>query len=97
MSDIHDPVVIRIRPGETKDVDFLFASALPVGDTLSGNPVITADAGITIGANQVSGTTVKVFVTPGAAGSTYRVHCKITSSGGRTVRLTAYVHVVEDA
>jgi hypothetical protein len=98
VSDIPDPVIARMRPGETRDIDFTFANAIPTGDSIIGSPVITADAGVTIGSNVVSGTTVKVFVTmPASAGATYRVHTRVGTSGGRTVRLTAYVHCVEDA
>ena len=51
------------------------------GETITAQ-TITADAGITVGAPTEDAGVITVRVSGGTAGATYRVACRITTSGG---------------
>jgi hypothetical protein len=58
----------------------------PIADAISGTPTITVlPAGLTIGAVNLVGSTVWVWLSGGTAGTTYRVICTANTTQGRTV------------
>ena len=73
------------QPSEALDYDFDFSDFLTAcGDTLSSS-VVTADAGVVVQSkvdNAAAGT-VKVFLSGGVTGTTYKVTCVMTTVAGR--------------
>ena len=73
------------QPAEILDYDFDFSDFLTgSGDTLASS-VVTADVGVTVMSKTDNTTdgTVKVFLSSGTDGTTYKVTCLITTSAGR--------------
>lgn len=52
-------------------------------DTITGAPVWTVDAGLTLSAQSNTTTTATVWLAAGIAGQNYTVACRITTTGGR--------------
>lgn len=72
------------QPSENLDYDFDFADFMPAGDVIASS-VVTADAGVTLGSktDNPGASIVKQFISGGTDGTTYKVTCKITTTGGR--------------
>jgi len=70
-------------PDETADYEFEWAADIGT-DTIS-NVTIVADTGITVDSNSNTDNVVTVWLSGGTARSTYRVVCRITTVGGRTL------------
>jgi hypothetical protein len=68
-------------PDASLPYEWDWAAWLSDGETITGT-VITADPGITVGAPSQAAGIVTVRVSGGTAGATYRVACRITTSGG---------------
>ncbi len=62
------------------------------GETITAQ-TITADAGITVGAPTEDAGVITVRVSGGTAGATYRVACRITTSGGNIDERTKKIMV----
>lgn len=62
------------------------------GETITGT-VITADPGITVGAPAEALGVVTVRISGGTAGTTYKVACRITTSGGNITEQTKKIRV----
>jgi hypothetical protein len=65
---------------------------LETGETITSQTV-TADTGLTVDSSSESGGAVTVFLSGGTAGRSYRVVCKIVTSGLRTARRSFLVEV----
>ena len=75
------------QSGETLDFDFDFTAWMPSGDSIASE-VITiidssgADMSAMVGNTFRNTPVVKQYVTGGTNGESYKVTCKITTSGG---------------
>lgn len=71
------------QPTEVLDYDIDYTSALDSGDTIAAQTV-TADTGITVDTSLiVGGVKVKIWLSGGTTGNTYKVTATITTAGGR--------------
>ena len=91
--------MIIADPDEILDYAFDFGPRLDVGETIS-NPTVLPVTGLTITpagkpAPAVSGSTVVVWITGGTLDQTYNVTCRVDTSGGRTLDLTAELWMLE--
>lgn len=68
-------------PDASLPYEWDWAAWLSDGETITGT-VITADPGITVGAPSQAAGIVTVRISGGTAGTTYKVACRITTSGG---------------
>lgn len=78
-------------------LDYIFdwaAWLTDISDTLATH-VVTPDAGITLDSSSIVGSTVVAWLSGGTAGTTYRVACKITTTGGRTDERSIFIKVKE--
>ena len=79
-------------PDASLPYEWDWAAWLSDGETITGT-VITADPGITVGAPSQAAGIVTVRVSGGTAGATYRVACRITTSGGNITQRTKKIVV----
>jgi hypothetical protein len=79
-------------PDASLPYEWDWAAWLSDGETITGT-VITADPGITVGAPSQAAGIVTVRVSGGTAGATYRVACRITTSGGNIDERTKKIMV----
>jgi hypothetical protein len=71
------------RPGETIDYDFIFTDWLNARNDTVASFTVQSSEGITVGSTAQSSGVVKVFVSGGTAGQSYKVTATITTEGGR--------------
>lgn len=81
-------------PGEVEDFEFDWTSALVEGETIDTR-VVTA-TGVTKVSDAIEGSFVRVWLAGGTEGTTARVTCTITTSGGRTYQETALLLIGEE-
>ena len=79
-------------PDASLPYEWDWAAWLSDVETITGT-VITADPGITVGAPSQAAGIVTVRVSGGTAGATYRVACRITTSGGNITEWTKKIRV----
>lgn len=79
-------------PDASLPYEWDWAAWLSDGETITGT-VITADPGITVGAPSQAAGIVTVRISGGTAGTTYRVACRITTSGGNIDERTKRIMV----
>lgn len=84
------------QPAEVLDYDISFDQFLPITDTITG-VVTTADTGVTVASSTIisAGRGVKVWVSGGTSGTTYKVQVRITSGDGRVKEAEFKVKVLE--
>lgn len=90
------------RPNEIRTETFDFTSRLAASETISTAVVTTAvysgEAGATglqlYGAATISGQTVTQRMGGGAAGVVYYVTCKIVTSTGQTLEISAFLPIM---
>lgn len=71
------------QPSEVLDYDIDYSSALDSGDTIVAKTVI-ADTGIGVDTSMiVGGNTVKIWISGGTNGITYKITSRITTAAGR--------------
>lgn len=70
------------QPGENKDYDFDWTDWMADGDFIASY-TLSADDGITLGADSLTGSAVKVFLSGGTHWQDYKVTCRITTVQGR--------------
>lgn len=98
------PPTYQQDPNDLLDYLFDFAALtngtgpsdwLAVGETITVQTV-TPDAGLTLNSSIITnaGTSVTAWLTGGVSGTTYAVTCHITTSLGRAVDETIYIHVL---
>ena len=82
------PILKKFNPQPTDyqdyDIDFntWLASFTPV-DTISGTPTITVDSGITLASSSFAGGILKVWMTGGINGGSYKLTARATTTAGR--------------
>jgi hypothetical protein len=81
-------------PSALLDYILDWAGSFPSGDSLSSS-VVTADAGITVESQTVSGLKHTVWLSGGTVGSSYLVVCEVTSAGGRRDQRTLRITVAD--
>ena len=85
------------QPADVQDYDVDYADYLNElgGDTLV-SAVVTADVGVTVDSHSIIGTAVKVWVSGGTTGRTYKVTIRATTAFGRVKEVEIRVKVKED-
>lgn len=82
------------QPGDQLDYDLDFADWLTASDTITGAVAISsAPEEFTIGSVVVASPTVKVWVSGGVSGATYKVTATITTAEGRIKELEFKIRV----
>jgi hypothetical protein len=84
------------QPADTQDFDIDYTDWLAgLGDTASGptGAAITVDTGITMQASSLINGVVKVWLTGGTSGTTYKITCTLTTAGGRIKQAEIQVKV----
>lgn len=71
------------QPSEIQDYDIDFSEWLAAFPDTATDYTVTVDAGITKGDTSMTGGVVKVWLSDGTSGTTYKVAAKITTAGGR--------------
>jgi hypothetical protein len=80
-------------PDETLDYQINFGSLLESSETVTSS-TFTPDAGLTkVSESFTSAGISTVFISGGTNGTTYKVKCEITTSGGRTYNRTIFVEI----
>ena len=72
------------QPAEVQDYDIDFSEWLAALSDTAISHVVTADAGITLGATTLAAGVVKVWLSGGLTGTSYKITATITTAGGRT-------------
>lgn len=81
------------HPDETLDYDITFAEWLAArADTVQSFSA-SVDTGLTLDASEQSGGVIKLWVSGGLAGRTYKAWALLTTAGGRTKRGQVTVRV----
>ena len=70
------------QPSDTMDYDIDYTDWLTTGDNVS-SVVITTETGITVDSSFINDPRVKIWLSGGTAGTTYKVTCTMTSADGR--------------
>jgi hypothetical protein len=74
------------------DYDFDWRPWLAEGETITAQ-TITVDDGLTLDSHSVDSGVVTVWLAGGTVRTTYKVACRITTSGGRTDERTMSIKV----
>lgn len=84
------------QPSEVLDYDVDFTDWLPTDDIVE-TAAVTADAGLTVDSHEVisAGTAVKVWLSGGTAGTTYKVQVTANSNAGRVKEAEFKIRVKE--
>lgn len=71
------------QPAEVLDYDIDYSGSLDAGDSIVAKTVI-ADTGISVDTSLiVGGNTVKIWISGGTNGATYKVTSRVTTAAGR--------------
>ena len=82
-------------PHAVLDWAFDWSRWLAAGETITGTPVVTVDAGLTKDSQSNTGTRVTVWLSGGTLGTTYKVACRVTTNQGRTDERTIAIRVTD--
>lgn len=84
-------------PQAVLDWDFTWTDWLTGGEVITGTPLITIDAGLTKDSQSNTNSVVKVWLSGGTVGTTYKVSCRITtnSSPARTDERSLLIRITE--
>ena len=83
------------QPSENLDYDLDFTKGLPSGDNVSSAVVTASPTGVTLGTKQVTGQTVKQWISGGTAGATHKITCVATSVGGRIKEMEFMLNIID--
>lgn len=83
------------QPVEVQDYDVDFNDYLEFHNDVASTHTVVAETGLTIEASALTDGVVKVFVSGGTDGSTYKVSATITTLGGRVKQGDIQVKVKE--
>ena len=83
----------RKDPDATERFTFNFAAELD-GETISTSDFVLPD-GLTEGSSSDTDSSASVLVSGGSEGLVYRLTCRITTSGGRTLDQTKWILISE--
>ena len=67
----------------------------PLSDTITGTPVWTAGAGLTVVSQSNTTTSATAFISGGKVGNKIPLACKIVTAGGRTDERTVHLKIVQ--
>lgn len=70
------------QPTEVLDYDFDYSAWLVITDEISA-ATITVPSGITLDSYSFTDTVVKIWLSGGTDGETYKITCLVTTSAGR--------------
>lgn len=90
------------QPGDTQDYDIDFDDYLTFHSDTGTSHTAVAETGLTLAssqlltANGVTNSRVKVWVSGGTDGTTYKVTVTLTTTGGRVKQVEISVRVKED-
>lgn len=76
--------IVTKQPAEVQDYDVSFSEWLTALSDTSASYTVTADTGITVDSFSITGGVVKVWLSGGIDGVTYKVTVTLTTAGGRT-------------
>lgn len=83
------------QPGETEDYDVSFVEYLAARSDTGISHTVVADDGITVEESALADGVVKVWLSGGTSGVTYKVTVTLTTSGGRIKQAEFQVKVKE--
>jgi hypothetical protein len=84
------------QPADVQDYDIDFSEYLAsMGDDVALSYVVSADPGITLVYSMLTGAVVKVFLSGGVTGTSYKVTTTLTTMGGRVKQAEIVVRVKE--
>ena len=86
---------VRKQPGERLDYDIDFAKWLPDGDLLTLATAVADDASLVVEAPQVIPPLVKVWISGGESGKSYKVTVTVTTADGRVKTVNFNLRVAE--
>lgn len=82
-------------PSDIIDHGIDWTEHLPADDTIATVAWSVEPAGLTPGAQALVGNVASVWLSGGTAGTTYRVTCRVTTTGGRQMDRSALIFVTE--
>lgn len=85
--------VAKKQPGDTLDYDVDFERWIPEGDSLVVSSAVADDPGIIIGDVEVIPPLVKVWLSAGISGRTYKITVTTTTAQGRIKEVDFLVRV----
>jgi hypothetical protein len=71
------------QPAESLDYDIEYEDFLSTGDSVASGTAVATPSGLTVDAPLVVGTALKLWVSGGTAGTTYKVEVTMTTALGR--------------
>jgi len=83
------------QPSEIQDYDIDFSEYLDALTDTASSATVTGEIGITVNAFALSGKVVKVWLSGGDNGETYKITVRLTTSGGRVREADIKVKVKE--
>lgn len=83
------------QPVDVQDYDFDFNDYLTASSDTAVSHTVTAETGLTVVGSTLNAGVVKVFVSGGADGSSYKVSATLTTSGGRVKQGDIIIKVKE--
>lgn len=83
------------QPSEVQDYDIDYSEYLTALEDTAATAVVTCDSGLTVISSSVIGSVVKVWVSGGDSGATYKVTSLLTTTGGRKREADIKVKVKE--
>lgn len=86
---------VRKQPGDRLDYDIDFTKWMTDGDTLSLATAVSDDPALVVEAQQVIPPLVKVWVSGGEAGKSYKVTVTVTTTAGRVKEVDFNMRVME--
>ena len=86
---------VRKQPGERLDYDIDFTKWMTDGDVLALATAAADDASLTVEAPQVIPPLVKVWISGGNAGKSYKVTVTVTTADGRVKTVNFNLRVSE--
>lgn len=70
------------QPSDAMDYDIDYTDWLTSGDNVQ-SAVVTPDTGITLDSMVINDPRIKIWLSGGTAGTTYKITCTMTSADGR--------------
>ena len=87
--------VVRKQPGDRLDYDIDFTDWLVDGDSLAAASAVADDNSITIGTVQVIPPLVKIWISGGTAGQSYKITVTTTTTAGRVKEVDFKLRVAD--
>ncbi len=84
------------QPADVQDYDIDFSEWLAGFSDSPASHAVEVETGITLDNHELAGSIVKVWLSGGVDGNTYKVTVRLTTVGGRTYEVEIRVKVKED-